>query len=155
MEKINTPKKLDVSLVNVDSFWSKVARGPKNECWLWEGTRHTADHYGQFQVGSRRVLAHRVAYQLVHGPTNKQVCHACDVTLCCNPSHLFEGSQGDNILDMVQKGRGSTQKLTPVEVKCIRILVENKISKTAIGKIFAISKSTIQHIIKGRSWKWL
>ena len=31
--------------------------------------------------------------------------HSCDNPRCCNPNHLSVGTQRDNILDMVKRGR--------------------------------------------------
>lgn len=56
--------------------------------------------------------AHVIAYRIARGDTkNLQVLHECDNPICCNPSHLFLGTQKDNIQDMIKKGRGRLQKL--------------------------------------------
>lgn len=76
-------------------------------CWLWKGCK-TIGGYGRFNVGKRVIkMAHRVSYELYVGPIPKgfQVCHSCDVRHCVRPSHLWIGTQTDNMLDMYKKNR--------------------------------------------------
>jgi hypothetical protein len=35
-----------------------------------------------------------------------QILHRCDNPQCCNPEHLFVGTQAENMADMRRKGRG-------------------------------------------------
>jgi hypothetical protein len=97
-------------------FWSKVSvRDDKSACWLWTASvvgRGKVQH-GQFtyRLGPKQpqvhVYAHRVAWQLTYGaiPKGLCVCHRCDVPRCCNPAHLFLGTQADNLNDARAKGR--------------------------------------------------
>lgn len=91
-------------------FWSKVdVTVDSRECWLWKGTK-TGNGYGNFSVQeiSAKVPAHRVSYWMATGeyPEAGQVVrHKCDNPLCVNPRHLEIGSQSDNMLDMVSRGR--------------------------------------------------
>ena len=55
--------------------------------------------------------AHRLAAIFAHGalifpakPGVFVVCHRCDFKPCCNPQHLFLGTQGDNIREARNKG---------------------------------------------------
>ena len=88
-------------------FWSKVQK--TDGCWLWTGSRNRTWAYGRFRSGPgrRSVLAHRFAWELVHGPIpgGLFVCHHCDNPSCVNPEHLFLGTHTDNMRDMVNKGR--------------------------------------------------
>jgi hypothetical protein len=72
---------------------------------------------GYLHKGQWRVLAHRLAWSLVHGPIPKghYICHRCDTPSCINPSHLFLGTPMDNTMDAIAKGR-----LRPRKDTCLR-----------------------------------
>jgi hypothetical protein len=109
-------------------------------------------------------MAHRVAWQLTHGPipSGMDVCHTCDVKLCCRVDHLWLGTHAENMHDMTTKGRGADErgvrnpaaKLTEAEVRQIRQrYAEGGISHRKLGSAFGVSESTVQHLITGRKWK--
>jgi len=91
-----------------EKFWGEVDIGGDNECWEWKRCI-SWDGYGQFywkeHDGPRR--SNRVAWEFTYGiiPDGMLVCHTCDNTRCCNPSHLFLGTQKDNMQDASYKGR--------------------------------------------------
>lgn len=103
----------------IAKFWSMVDKsaGPDG-CWVWTGSR-SYKGYGVFnaRVGTRN--AHRIAWQLTHGPIASPdifVCHACDNRPCVKPTHLWLGSCADNMRDASNKGRCEGQAKT----HCIR-----------------------------------
>jgi hypothetical protein len=97
-------------------FWSKVDKG--GDCWVWTASLDRKG-YGQIAItanGSKRPRgAHRVAWELTHGPipSGLCVCHRCDNPRCVRPDHLFLGTVGDNNRDMWRKGRGNPNGFTP------------------------------------------
>lgn len=80
-------------------------------CVEWSGYTR-GDGYGSLRVNKKQVQAHRVAYELRHGPiaSGLLVCHKCDNRRCINPEHLFLGTNQDNVNDMMAKGRHRHQK---------------------------------------------
>lgn len=86
----------------VCAFWAKVDRRGPDECWEWTTGRERYG-YGHSVLGT----ASRVAWELTNGPIpdGQRVLHSCDNPPCCNPRHLFLGTQLDNVRDMMAKGR--------------------------------------------------
>lgn len=98
--------------VNAERFWKKVDVGDPSVCWVWLGCKDP-NGYGRFHVTINRNsvrLAHRIAFGLVTGESPEAVCHRCDNTSCCNPSHLFGGTRAMNNRDMADKGRNRTPR---------------------------------------------
>jgi HNH endonuclease len=90
-------------------FWAKV--NMTVGCWLWTGKRIGPMKYGALSNGRNHfVYAHRYAYEYANGKIPEGLCvlHRCDVPHCVNPSHLFVGTQQQNTLDMIAKGRHIT-----------------------------------------------
>jgi hypothetical protein len=89
-----------------ERLWRRVRLTDPEGCWEWLGG--TTRGYGLIYDGVKRyVKAHRVAYEVAVGPIPDGliVCHACDNRLCCNPDHLWIGTQRDNVWDAIRKGR--------------------------------------------------
>lgn len=93
-------------------FWDKVLVG--DGCWEWQAGTQKHNGYGSFSMNGRDVKAHRVSWLLWYGeiPKGLRVLHRCDNPPCIRPDHLFLGTQKDNVLDAVAKGRHSMLKQT-------------------------------------------
>ena len=77
-----------------------------NGCWEWQG-KITNVGYGEITHERKYVLAHRCSYKTFKGeiPKGMHICHSCDNKKCINPEHLWIGTQQENILDAMSKGR--------------------------------------------------
>lgn len=148
-------------------FWAKVDRRGPNDCWPWNAC---VDRKGYGKFSLRRGIntaAHRVAYALTYGivPDGACVCHSCDNPLCCNPAHLWLGTVFENNTDMITKGRfriarhdgihNPRARLTEFDVYSIRTRVQNGETRAAIAREYGVSYSTIDHAVRGISWKHL
>ena len=135
-------------------FWSRVERGPR--CWLWMGARNPED-YG--------VSTHATRCAFTHGtiPFGLHVCHHCDNPPCVNPSHLFLGTNQDNVRDRHQKGRTKnlekarrmrgedrywTNKLSAQDVRAIRRQRGAGATVTQLAREFDVHASTISRIAR-------
>jgi hypothetical protein len=87
-------------------FWSKVeVPADLNDCWEFLGTPGSTQAW--FRVNGQTITAGRMMLRLigVEAPLGMVICHSCDNAKCCNPDHLWLGTQKDNIRDMHSKGR--------------------------------------------------
>lgn len=75
-------------------------------CWIPLITYHNGGYRG-FKYKGRNYRAHRITYMAFIGELKDDefVCHKCDCRPCCNPEHLFAGSNFDNRQDSKDKGR--------------------------------------------------
>lgn len=142
-------------------FWSKVSAGGPDECWPWTaGT--DKDGYGKFAVtlpplGGRspqkHVRAHRLAFLLVHGVAFGLVLHSCDNPPCCNPGHLRDGTQSQNVRDSVERGRfRGNAKLTPAQVAYVREMRGKRAARVLAAEL-GVCFSAVSHVWTGRNWQ--
>ena len=82
-------------------FWPFVDKTAT--CWLWTGAQNGRG-YGQFWDGSKKVYAHRFAYELLVGPIpdGLELDHVaalgCVNRHCVNPAHLEPVTHAVNTL---------------------------------------------------------
>jgi HNH endonuclease len=100
------------ALYQPEVFWANIKIGAPDECWPWQ-RRAMPTGYGYIWDGERYTYTHRHAYKLTYGaiPDGLCVCHTCDNRICCNPAHLWVGTNADNMRDRDAKGRGYFQRL--------------------------------------------
>lgn len=137
-------------------FWSKVNRNDSSGCWVWTGVKDS-DGYGRFRFNSKRIMAHRMSYLFTYGylPSDARVCHTCDNTSCCNPNHLFLGSDSDNIIDCVVKNKHANCKLTADQISPIKNAVYNGVSVKEIALTYNVSQATIYNVLNEKTWWYI
>ena len=143
-------------------FWSKVSQAGDDECWLWIAGKFSSG-YGCFKLGNQAFYATRIAYFLREGkdPGDLFVCHECDTPACCNPTHLFLGTQQQNVDDRDSKGRGVIKRgddhwnvKVPDEVVATIQSLDvdpNKYGvKTSLARQYGVTRQTIANILSGK-----
>lgn len=137
----------------IDRFFKKVRK--TETCWLWLGSGCSGG-YGFFSENKKFYMAHRWSYERFVGPLGEglRVCHKCDVPSCVNPAHLFLGTDLENQLDALGKGR-SARKLTPVAVIQIRRLRATGLTYRELGMKFGVHLHTIRAVCRGKAWAWV
>lgn len=155
-----------------DRFWSKVDKNgpipvhrPELEaCWLWTASVGFGGR-GKFLYDGRLRGAHVVAYILTVGheprPEAPFILHACDNGHggCVRPSHLFPGTQQDNMTDMTLKGRGcigfgrAAAKLDYALADEIRArYAGGVVSQTRLAAAYGVSATAIHQVLHTKTW---
>jgi hypothetical protein len=154
----------------IERFWMRVDK--TDDCWLWTGViNHERGGYGYFYDDDQRLRrAHRVAWELETGevlPPSVALCHECDTPACVRPSHMFKGTQTDNMKDMRRKGRGHTFTPDNVErggdrynavlnddlVRELRAIRAAGGNVTAAARRMGVSQAAAQLAASGKSWR--
>ena len=144
-----------------DRFWSKVQKA--EGCWNWTAGASSRG-YGVLEVGGRQMRAHRISWELRHGPipAGVHVCHRCDNPRCVRPEHLWLGTNSDNMRDASQKGRiafgsrNGSAKLIEAEVSDIlRLYERGEHSQREIARRHGVTQATISHIVRREQWTHL
>lgn len=149
-----------------ERFWAKVDKRGPDECWPW-GASDSEHGYGWFKFRGKMVRAHRIAWLFTHGSLREDevVRHRCDNPPCCNPTHLLNGTQAQNVADMDERDRRRSvrgeqvgnARLTAEQVIEIRQAYSpsDEPTWTAIGRLYGVSGCTVRDVVRRRTWRHL
>ena len=127
-------------------------------CLEWQGSKR--EGYGRLARRGRTWQAHVLSYVANFGPLpdGAQVNHLCHNRACIEPTHLYAGSQTQNMADMRRAGRDNppkgerngNSKITPAIVRAIR--ASSDIARVEAGK-HSISISLVYAVRKRLVWR--
>ncbi len=137
-----------------DRFWAKVEK--TETCWIWIGA-HNGRGYGHMNLSAGKarkyVGAHRIAWEMENGPipAGMYVLHTCDNPPCVRASHLYVGTQSQNIRDAYQRGRKvpAMQKVTDEQVLEIRALRGRWLLRE-IAEEYKLTRQHVSDIMRGK-----
>lgn len=138
--------------IDVSRLMHKICLNDSYGCWNWTGAVGK-NGYGQIQINGRVKSAHRVMFALwkeINLTNSMHVLHRCDNRLCCNPDHLFLGTNQDNVNDKVSKNRQHKTVSLATKQQIVKVYKERKYTQSEIGKQFNVSQQRVQKIVKSK-----
>lgn len=142
----------------------RLVRADLGPCLEYDGARNEArGGYAMIRVGNTIQRGHRVAFEAEAGRPigpGLNVLHRCDNPPCIAYAHLVEGTQADNIADMMTKGRlpggehRPNAKLTGPVASAIRLeYLCGATTERALAAKHGMSRSVIHDVIARRIWR--
>ena len=132
----------------VNRFWDKVKK--QEGCWPWLGSQDQKG-YGSFKLNGKAERSNRIAYLMVNNsiPEGLHILHTCHNSSCCNPAHLYAGTNAQNQADRVAAGHTPKRKLSESVVRSIREELATGAYLATAALHHNVSKGTVSLIKSG------
>ena len=143
--------------ITPEMFWQRVLK--PDGCWLYDGAKE-ANGYGYLSnpLGDKPkfITAHRLAWILTNGPIPEgmRVLHTCDIRSCVNPEHLRLGTDFDNAMDKMMKGR-AVGVLSAGQVREIRRRLAAGEKQSRIARALKVDPQQVSKIKLGKAYTWV
>jgi hypothetical protein len=146
--------------------------GEADGCWLWHGATRRGG-YGTCKAGGKLGVVSRLVYEAMVGPIpdGLHILHTCDTPACCNPEHLYPGTEKDNAHDRDARGRNGSVthpervprgerhgkvRLTESQVREARAAhASGRATQAQLAVRYGVRHQTMAAIIHRKSWVWL
>lgn len=138
-----------------DSMRAIVGRSeadPTTGCIEFQGSQ-TRGGYRRVRYRQKWVGAHQAVWDYWNGapPQGLHVLHTCDNRACCNPLHLYLGTNSQNIRDKVERDR-SEKSLNIALASKIKSRLAEGLPQSTIAEEFGICQPTVSKINSGKIW---
>lgn len=159
---------LPFSQEQIDKFWAKVDKTPGygkwGDCWRW---KYSKNEKGYGKLNSKifgTPFAHRVSSLVTYGylTPGLQVCHHCSTPDCTSPTHLYEGTGQDNMIDKVLDGNvyrmlgedNPNSKINWDIVNDIRASYDTGgVYMKDLTKKYGLARKNVNLILKNKLWR--
>ena len=88
------------------------------------------------------------------------ILHRCDNPKCCNPLHLYAGTQKDNVRDCIERGHhkpsfvyGEKHGLSKLTSEQVREIRKSKKGQEALAEIYGVSHTAIRNARNYKTWQ--
>lgn len=145
-----------VALTDKDKqrFLSKVNIKSDSECWPWLASTNGDRGYGKFKCQGSWFRSNRIAWIIANNrdiPEGLNILHRCDNPRCCNPNHLYAGTQSDNNADRERRNRapnsGRPRSVSQHLIDIVNELVKSGKDQYTIASLLMLSQQQVSYII--------
>lgn len=146
--------------IPIKERFGKNTRKTSSGCIEWTAYSDPKGYGRSSPNQNGEVLSHRIAFEMAHGkiPEGMHVLHHCDNRKCVNVSHLYLGTNDDNVRDRCLRNRnhnlsGENNPRSKLKLRQVCEIRKSGASRPELANRFGVSEYTIYAIQSGLTWK--